>query len=176
MALIIETGSKVAGANSYVDVTFADTYHTTFGNADWTGADNSSKEQALIIACQSLELLYGPKYISTQLPGTQVLLWPRYPFYDRNGNVRLSAAIPVELKNAQAELALMSLLGSAMFPEGNVALVVDSESVKVGDIATSTTYSKTAKVDVATYEGFRKIDLLLWTLLKGTQRSLFLVR
>jgi hypothetical protein len=175
MALIIETGNKQAGANSYVTVEFADAYHSTYGNTDWAG-DTTLKEQALIVACQSLELLYGPKYASSRQEGVQSLLWPRYSFYDRNGNTRIAEAIPAELKNAQAELALMYLNGAGLFPEGNTTASIAQEQVSVGDISTSTTYNKAGKQEQATYEGFRKIDLLLWPILKGRQSITFMSR
>lgn len=168
--MIVETGLKEPGANSYIDIAFADNYHLTYGNDTWVGTDEE-KAKALISACQSLDLLYGPKYLSNRLEGNQDLLWPRYPFVDRNGNSRIKQEVPIEVKKAQAEIALMYLNGTDLFPEGNDAGRVESESIKVGDIQTTTTYSKTTKPDLATYEGFRKIDLLLWNVTKGRQTS-----
>jgi hypothetical protein len=167
MALIVETGGGLATANSYCDVAYADAYHTGIANADWAG-DTTTKEQALIVACQSLDLLYGPRFVSAREEGEQALLWPRYPFIDRNGNTR-TTGIPVELKKAQAELALMYLLGANLFPEGNSVLDVQSETVKVGEISTSTTYVNSGRTEMATFDGFRKVELILWPLMKGRQ-------
>jgi len=168
--MIVETGLKQAGANSYVDVTFADAYHEMYGNDSWIG-ETADKEKALVIACQSLDLLYGPKYLSNRLEGIQSLLWPRYPFNDRNGNARIVQEVPIEVKRAQAELALMYINGADMFPEGNDAGRIESEAVKIGDISTTTSYNKTVKAEAAAFEGYRKIDLLLWNVTKGRQSS-----
>lgn len=172
--MITETGNKEAGANSYCTAAFADQYHALYGDTGWAG-DPAVKEKALLAACQSLDLLYGPKFASRPLEGVQSLLWPRYPFADRNGLTRVGG-VPVELQRAQAELALMHLTGADLFPEGNTQGAVVSESVQVGEIATSTTYGKAGKPDTAAYEGFRKIDLLLWPLLKGRQSTTFMSR
>lgn len=172
--MIVETGNKVAGANSYCTLAFADQYHATYGNSDWTGS-NAAKEAALMLASQSLDLLYGPKYLSSPLEGAQTLLWPRYPFTDKNGLAR-TAGIPIELQRAQAELALKALQGADLFPEGNAQGAVISESVSVGEISTSTTYRGAGKPEAAAFEGFRKIDLLLWPLLKGRRGSTFMAR
>ncbi len=172
--LIVENGSKVTNANSYCDVEFADQYLASIGNTDWSG-EQAVKEQALIVACQSLELLYGSRYLSHRLEGEQSLLWPRYPFIDQNMNTRDDDRIPVELKKAQAEIAVMYLNGADVFPEGNADGMIVSESAGVGAISSSTTY-KGGKPDVATYKGFRKIDLLLWPIIKGKLRNVRLGR
>jgi hypothetical protein len=174
MSLIVETGNHEPGANSYCSVQHADVYHALYGNSDWAG-DTASKELALIVACQSLDLLYGPKFLSAPLEENDSLLWPRYPYYDKNGKVR-NTGVPKEVLDAQAELALMYMAGVDVFPEGSVRGAVASESVTVGDISTSTTYTATGKKEVATYDGFRKIDLLLWPVLKGRVGLTFLSR
>lgn len=173
--IIVETGLKQQDANSYIDIEYADRYHLMYGHEDWSG-ELSEKEIAIITACQSLDLLYGPKFLSNRLEGNQSLLWPRYPFNDHNGNTRLNQEVPIEIKRAQAELALMYLNGVDLFPEGNSAIPIESESMKAGDISISTSYGKSDKPDTAPYEGFRKIDLLLWNVTKGRQASLRLVR
>jgi len=173
--MIVETGLKETDANSYVSVDFADQYHAALGNADWTGTV-ADKEKALIIACQSLDLLYGPKYMSYRLDGIQSLLWPRYPYIDRNSNIRNKQEVPIEVKRAQAELALMYMNGADLFPEGNDTFRIGSETTKVGDIETSTTYLPGKTTDAAAYVGFRKIDLLLWNVTKARQNSIRLAR
>lgn len=175
MALIVENGTQVPQANTYIDIAFADQYHATYGNEDWAGGD-TDKERALVVAAQALDLLYGSKYVSFPLASTQALLWPRYPFTDTWGNTRLSSVIPVELKRAQAEIALMYMTGVNVFPEGNTKSSIASESVAVGDITTSTTYKNGERPEQATYEGFRKVDLLLTPIVKRRSSVVFLSR
>lgn len=173
--LVVENGSGINNANSYCDVQFADDYLASIGNTDWSG-DQAAKEQALIVACQSLELLYGSRYLSYRLEGNQALLWPRYPFTDRNMNIRHSERIPVELKKAQAEVAVLYMNGVDVFPEGNADGSIVSESASVGAISSTTTYKGAGKPEVATYRGFRKIDLLLRPIIKGKLTNVSLGR
>lgn len=163
MALIVETGTGVVDANSYITVAEATAYHTLYGNTDWAG-DDATLEQALIVSCLALDLLYGPKYVSQRLTNTQPLLFPRYAFTDNTGQTHTSNVIPKRLKDAQAELALLYIQGVDVFPEENQTTGITQESIKLGDIQTSTTYSKAPQK--ATFDGFRKIDITLYPLLK----------
>ena len=128
MALIIETGLIVAGAESYASVTDADTYHTNNGNTAWGTASNTAKEAALRKACRYLDGKYRSRWKGRRvLPVVQVLEWPRGGveapsgagssgsyYYDTGftGNVFYpSNSIPQRLKDAQCELALRALDG-----------------------------------------------------------------
>lgn len=161
--LIVEDGTEVANAHSYVTLAEANAYHTLYGNTDWDG-DDATLDQALIVACLSLELLYGPKYLSQRVTNTQPLLYPRFAFYDQLQQLHAQGSIPKKLKDAQCELALMYLLGTDLFPEENQASGIAQESIKVGDIQTSTTYQKQPKKSA--YDGFRKVDITMYPLLK----------
>jgi hypothetical protein len=114
MALVIETGAIVAGAESYVSAADATTYHTARGNTLWTGTD-AVKEAALRKATTYLDGKYrnrwkGYKVRPVPQDGvtTQALEWPRYDVvisdyifpYDE---------IPQRLKDACCELALRAL-------------------------------------------------------------------
>ena len=174
MALIVETGLIVANANSYISLSDAATYHTLYGNLDWVATD-ADLEQALINACMSMELLYGPRYLSEKVYySTQSLLFPRMYFYDNNFTLVPLNTIPPKLKQAQAELALMSLNGVNLFPEENPEAGIMSQSVKVTDFSKSTTYLKPQLKEE--YVGFRKIDLILAALLKSKTQNLTLKR
>lgn len=172
--LIVETGTGVANANTYIDATYANTYFTLYGNSDWSG-DDTAKETALVQAAQSLDLLYGPRYASATSSSTQTLLWPRAAFYDRNGNLRSSTSIPEELKKAQAELALGILTGAvSATPEPKATNNIKESSEKVGELQVS--YKYTGPIQGESYEGYRKIDLLLWSIVKSDSGTLTLHR
>lgn len=159
--LVIEDGSVVTDANTYCSLTFANDYHTLMGNTDWVG-DDAALELALVQATQALDLLYGSKYSSARLETSvdQSLQWPRYGFYDQNGVYRTTNTIPLELKRAEAELALLLLTEAALpMPEENERTMISEKSEKVGEIAVS--YKYRAPLDVASFEGYRKVDLLL---------------
>jgi len=172
--LITETGAVIANANTYITLAEANTYHTLYGNTNWQGTD-AEKEQALVLACQSLDNLYGPRYLSGLLPNsTQALLFPRMYFVDNNGIIVNQNQIPKSIKNAQAELALKALLNENMFPEENTNAGVASESVKVGEITTSTSYAR--RPETSSFDGYKKIDTLLYPVLRFKHQPIKLSR
>jgi len=169
--LIVEDGTKPVGANSYVSLEAADAYHAAYGNLDWPGDESSEqKNQSLILATQSVDLLYGPRYLSFVYPDThQSLLFPRAWFTDNNGIIVPENTIPVCLINAVCEVALMNLQGIDIIPVESSANYIKAESVKVGGVAIEQEYwlPKTQE----SYEGFRKVDLLLYPILKTKSGS-----
>ena len=74
MALVVEDGTGLSTAESYISVADADTYHSDRGNALWTGTD-AVKEEALRQATEYLDATYDWKG-SISLT-TQALNWPR---------------------------------------------------------------------------------------------------
>ncbi|MAE86332.1 MAG: hypothetical protein CMB80_26595 [Flammeovirgaceae bacterium] len=100
MTIIVENGSIVAGANSYVTRQEVQDY------ADLRGIDypcGTELDQNIILANDYLQ---SRCYQGEQVdPSTQPLLWPRKYVYIYNQEVA-SDSIPQQLKNAQIELAL----------------------------------------------------------------------
>ena len=127
MALTIETGLIVAGADSYASVADADTYHTNNGTAAWALASNEAKEAALRKACRYLDGRYRARWKGRRVqPVAQALEWPRggvcigetYPAGNATHDVGFGGeiyipydSIPQRLKDAQCELALRALDG-----------------------------------------------------------------
>ena len=165
MSLIVETGSIIANANSYIDLTFANTYHSTYGNDAWdaTGTSDTTNTTALIIATQALDALYGPRYDSIIPVGSsQSLLWPRLIFWDKHNRIRQTGTIPNELKQAQAEFALLYTQGIDLFPQLNANSQIGERLEKIGELMTKTVYIKPTAV-----ANFRKVDLIMFPILKG---------
>lgn len=106
MALIIEDGSIVTGANSYVDVVGAVAYATAFGIN--IGTDDTITEQRLRKAMVYLE---NQEWRGNRSEAeTQALAWPRYGVsYD--GVYIDSDEIPQRLKDAQAQLVIEAMNG-----------------------------------------------------------------
>lgn len=106
MALTIEDGTIVAGADSYVSEVEADTYWTNRGSpTQWTGLTSAQKESALRQATEYLEVNYC--YKGSLEDTTQPLSFPRTAFYDREGRLLAGeGVIPTAIKNAQIELAI----------------------------------------------------------------------
>ena len=104
MTLIIEDGSGILTADSFVSVEEADTYHADFGNAAWAGA-NASKEAALRRATAYIST--GFNYHGLPANGrNQALAWPRSGIVLQDGSDLPNDAIPAEVKIATFEAAL----------------------------------------------------------------------
>jgi hypothetical protein len=138
MAFVVEDGSIVANANSFVSVAEANAYHTDRGNSVWTG-DDAVKQAALIKATDFIQQKYGCQWKGYKVdPIRQPLDWPRagidYVDYQ---------TIPEKLKNAVCELALEALseeLNPSLERGGAVKREkVDVVEVEYMDSASSTT-------------------------------------
>jgi hypothetical protein len=110
--LIVEDGTIVANANSYVTMEEAVAYHSDMGNSAWTTASSSPDDDRITA------LIRGARYIDMKYlwPGTktgereQSLMWPREDVYDREGWLIEDNEIPIEVKRAQMEAALREVL------------------------------------------------------------------
>lgn len=131
MALTIEDGTNVSGADSYLSVVDADTYHADRGNSTWTGTD-TAKEVALRRATVVLD---SYNWMGLRTNGrSQPLQWPRVSVWDKEGLAILSNEIPQEIKDAVAEVALRELVTpGTMTPDVVIADKVKSE--RIGDIS-----------------------------------------
>lgn len=131
MALIVETGAGLADADALISVEFADSYHVANGNVAWTGTD-ADKETAIRRATAFVSAGFNWSGIRTK-GRAQSLSWPRSGVVDREGYGILSHEIPVELKQAVAEVALRELVEpGTMTPDFKASDQVKRE--KVGQI------------------------------------------
>ena len=133
MALIVEDGTGVAGANTYASITTVDAYHLARGNTSWTGTD-AAKESAILRAMGYIEglawqgePLNGPVGAS----GYQPLQWPRYGVAP-GGLSWPAGEIHPGVINALCEAALVELsMSGALAPELERGGLVVSEKVDV---------------------------------------------
>lgn len=120
MALVIENGSLVAGANSYVSVAEARAYAaaraSTFPADDVDG--NIAAEAALIVAMDYLESFRDQFKGRKVDPATQALQWPRTGVQIDGWDVPADH-IPNELKAAQMQLAVEGAAGTDLMPTGD---------------------------------------------------------
>jgi len=135
MPLVIETGTIITAADSYVSLESAATYHLNRGNTAWgLAASDTLREQALRRAVAYLDGKYYPRWKGAQVsPLVQCLQWPR-----KNANLGQSTfdlipstLIPQRLKDAQCELALRALSGDLAEDLDRGGLV---QSVQVGPV------------------------------------------
>lgn len=105
MALVIETGAGIAGANTYVSDAEYTTYAASLGKT--VGADATAREIELIGSTYYLETLRD-KYQGYKTDNSNTLQFPRVDVCI-DGYTIDSDFIPVELKRAQMEAAIFSV-------------------------------------------------------------------
>jgi len=127
------TTPGAATANSYASVVEANAYHTThLYAAKWTAASDATKETALIMATRLLDNMY--EWDQWRTDDVQALEWPRTGIVARNQReFLLNDEIPIELKNATAELA--RLLIEKNLPATNLASAQGIESFTAGPVS-----------------------------------------
>jgi hypothetical protein len=107
MTLVVEDGSGLSTAESYISLAGANTRHTAFGNTAWTGTD-AAKEAALRRATAHMEQAYRQRWKGARLTQDQALSWPRYNALV-DGFALASDAVPDAVAHACADLALKAL-------------------------------------------------------------------
>lgn len=105
MALIVEDGTGVAGANGYITVAELDDYWSCRNVT--LSQTVPEKEAAIIIATQYVDL--NNSWKGSIVFGDQPLDWPRVGVVDDEGRPIASMTIPNQLKNAVAEYAKRQL-------------------------------------------------------------------
>jgi hypothetical protein len=111
MALIVETGEGVAGANSYQSLDDLKTYAKARG-VDLSKMTDAELEVLMIKAMDYLEDL-RKKYKGRKASRSQALEWPRVDVYgvERDGELEPSDEIPRVLCYAQLALAIEAISG-----------------------------------------------------------------
>jgi hypothetical protein len=116
MALIIEDGSLVVGANSFATVAEVRAYAAARAS-DLTGKTDAELEAALIVAMDYLAT-FEPRLSGLRISPDQYLMYPRDGVYI-NGFLFADDAIPRTLKDAQCQAALESTGGLDLMPTGD---------------------------------------------------------
>jgi hypothetical protein len=167
IAFKVEDGTGYVDSNSYASTDFANSYHTLYGNAVWAGLGLDGQQEALVQATQSIDLLYGPDFYSLPMSHSgylQALLFPRFTLVINRIQVVQAGTIPVQLKNAACEVALMYTNGVNVFPQPNTLRFIRSQQVRVGGLETNTGYA--VRPDAEHFTGFWKIEQILRPILR----------
>lgn len=133
MALIVEDGTIVADANSYIDVDYFRDYfnlrNETFDNSD------TELESFIVRATQYIDNNFKYKGIVEDVE--QDLTFPRINLYTRDGI--LVEGIPKKVKKAVCEATKLLVNGTDLFTSYESG--AESKSVTVGPIKESYSYS-----------------------------------
>lgn len=138
MAIVVEDGTGIADAVSYLSVADADSHHAARGNIRWTDASvtDASKEAALVKATDFADKFFGKRFIGYRYTQEQALEWPRAEAVDRDGYERFME-VPRELKKAVAELAVRALIYDVLAPD--VPGSAPRQSMQYGDSSEAAT-------------------------------------
>lgn len=112
MSIVVEDGTGLSTAESYISVADADTYVAAYHGADatWDGASDTAKEVAARQATQYLDGIgrwKGVKEFSTQ-----ALDWPRQFAYDETNTAY--DGVPTKLEQATAEVMFLIVTGETI--------------------------------------------------------------
>lgn len=166
MALTVETGSGVSGADSYVTLAALQAYWTNnpqrSESATFLAADEANQEGAAREASAFLDAIYGPHYKGWRKGYVQGLLWPRSGALDEEGYPLPD--LPQEITKAVFELAGRAVSGS-LSPDAPQGGRLTELSVKVGPVNRTQKFG--GQPDPETKYGF--VDRMIAPVLKGTQ-------
>lgn len=116
VALVLEDGTGVAGANSYATVAEADDYFSThpFYADMWDAQGIPDRANLLVSASGQLDALM--RWFGTIAYDPQGLGWPRIGVYDPEGRLLPSTEVPSQVKTATFELAVYASRGDPFAP------------------------------------------------------------
>lgn len=137
--MIVEDGTGLMNANSFVDIAFSDNYFSLRGYTQWEELSDEQKEVFLIRGSEFVNYAYD-FYGKKQNP-TQALKFPRVGLIDEDGE--LVVGVPSVLKEAVCESAKIISNGSDMFQVQDANGAVTSESI--GSLSFSYDISKKVK-------------------------------
>lgn len=117
VTFLVEDGTIVAGATSYVSVSDADDIAAIdlLRGDKWSALSSPVKEKWLMFATRYLDRMFG--WLGEPVEDTQPLGWPRTGTKDRNGIAIGSGVVPDEIKEAVVEVVLFHL-SSPLFKGG----------------------------------------------------------
>ena len=110
MAIVVENGTGLDNAESYVSVAEADARLANLGYTTWAPLQTVEKEQALRRATNYMVQEFRSKWKGARLLSTQILDWPRSDVYVDDILIA-STIVPLEVKNTNIDLAIKAAAG-----------------------------------------------------------------
>lgn len=155
MSLVVENGTGLSNAESYISEAESLTYQASRGNTTWNTITSGQREEALRRATDYMLQAYRASWQGVRGSSTQALDWPRYDVVV-DGYYLASNIIPQAVKNACAELALRAAAGE-LYSDQSQGVI----SKQVGPIKVE--YDKSSPISVR----YKSIDSILLPYLKG---------
>jgi len=166
MSLIVEDGTGLPNAESYISVADADARQASLGNDLWATLTTAEKEEALRRATIYMLQAYRQRWTGyrAKIVPMQALDWPRYGVEVDHFPVHFDI-VPADIANACADLAFKAAAGD-LAPDLSQGVIRE----KVGPIETE--YNRGSPQFVR----FRSIDMMLAPYLTGGSSRAVLVR
>jgi hypothetical protein len=156
--LIVEDGTGVEDANSYIDTSFAENYLLGERLTQFSVLSNEEKEAAIISGTQLVDNLYTWEGRRKSLE--QGLNWPRSGVEIDGFTIE---GIPAAIKKAVCEAVFLFISGESFYSTENDR-VVTSEKVDTLQI----TYGNTKESGKTVHSRFEVLDMLCRDLIKTT--------
>ena len=170
MAFTVQNDAgTVDGANAYITVLEFQNYHSDRGNTVPT--ETSAIEIAIIKATDYVDYSYFDEFVGRKESATQSTEWPRLNAITRNG-FNVSESLPIDLKNAVAEYALIAV-SSDLSPNPTydaTGFDVESTRTRVDVIETQTTYKSNSNTRNVQRK-YPRPDAIISNLLTGVGRN-----
>jgi hypothetical protein len=164
VSLIVEDGTGLATAESYISVADADTRQAALGITNWATLTTAEKEQALRRSTAYIEQALRLRWHGYRRHTTQALSWPRW-YVEVEGFPTSPDVVPAEVAHACSDLAVKAAAGDL-----NADLARGVVREKVGPIETEfDRYSPQST-------RYRALEMALAPYLKGTSANMTLVR
>lgn len=135
--MIVEDGTGLATANSYVSVVYADAYL----DDTWDAYTTAVKEAALIEATEYVDAIYGSRFMGYPLESDQALEFPRAALYDRYG--RAVEGVPDDLQKAVSRYAALAGAGDLCTTSSSSAMdagTIKRKKIKAGAVESDIEY------------------------------------
>lgn len=169
ITLIVEDGSGVSGALSYISVADATTHHTYRGNTRWNDFSPTQQLTAVVRATDYIDKRFGRHFRGIRRSSIQSLQWPRLNAFDDSGFVfGADGKLPIKLIRATAEYALRAAIVQVLAPDplkiapsgdmttgatpvdpDTVPGIVGRKTVRVGPIESTIQYQSAAQIAAA---------------------------
>jgi len=141
VALVVEDGSGLADAESYVSVDDADAIYAAFGGpAQWGAAATSDKERWLRLGCRYLDQKYGRRWVGSRANQSQALDWPMADVEDDDGYCLDSDVVPEQIKRANVYAAFVYAEGNDPLATSETSGELTKKFTKVGPLIISKEY------------------------------------
>ncbi len=162
MTIVVEDGTGIVDAESYVTVAFADAYWDARTHTDeyttWTAGTTALKEGALREATAYLDSNWSSYYLGNRAGYLQGLHWPRTEAIDESGLPVPS--LPLVLQHAACELAARAYSARLAADDARGGKI---KSLKAGSVAIEYTEGATTKTS------YGIVDDMLSPILNGMQ-------